>query len=184
MTKQDSAKDSDDDYYDDRQAAPRKSGMSTMLIVGLVFGGMCVLGVPIVAVVAAIAIPNLLEARKHGNEASAIGSLRTISVSQAIYFEREGNGRYGSLNELSQAKYVDGRLGTGKKQGYRFEVETFTDATGASSYWAKAYPGAPGDTGDRYFFLDSDGLQYYSNQDFTVNRRTGKPNRKLSRIGQ
>lgn len=173
----------DEDYYDDDyQDAPRKGGMSTMLIVGLVFGGICLLSVPIIAIVAAIAIPNLLEARKHGNEASAIGSLKTIMTAQAIYRERNGNGSYGSLDQLAKANYIDRVLGSGVKQDYRFVVGTYKNK-GLSQFWAKAYPVAPGETGDRRFFVDSTGIVYFSLQDFTVNRQTGKPDKKLTRIG-
>jgi len=35
--------------------------------------------IAIIAIIAAIAIPNLIQARKHGNEASAIGALKTIA---------------------------------------------------------------------------------------------------------
>ena len=39
--------------------------------------------IAIIAIIAAIAIPNLLEARKHGNEAAVSGSLRTLATAQA-----------------------------------------------------------------------------------------------------
>lgn len=173
-----------DDYYDDHpNSPPRKGGMSTMLILALVAGSICVLGVPIIAIVAAVAIPNLLEARKHGNEASAVGSLRTISASQAIYYEREGNGSYGTLEDLRAAKYVDTVLGTGRKQEYRFELGTYVDKSTGPAFWAKASPDVPGDTGDRYFLLKSSGAIYFSTEDFTVNKSTGEPDKKLMRIG-
>lgn len=182
MAKKRRAKDYDDeDYYDDYDEPRRKKGgMSAALIVVLVMGGLCVVGVPVVAIVAAIAIPNLIEARKHGNEASAIGSLRTLTYSQAIYREREAGMKYGSLDELAKAELIDSRLGSGSKQGYVFEVGTFDDG---QDFWVKASPGVPGETGDRYFFLNSSGVISFSTSSFTVNKTTGRPNKKLKVIG-
>src|SRR5256885_8235670 len=61
-------------YY---AAAPAK-GSNKALIVILVAVGAVVL-IPIVLIIAAIAIPNLMRARIAANEASAVGSMRTIN---------------------------------------------------------------------------------------------------------
>ena len=45
----------------------------------------------IIAIVAAIAIPNLLASRRAANEASAISSLRTIHSAEAVYQATTGN---------------------------------------------------------------------------------------------
>ena len=52
-----------------------------MLIVMLIIGS-----------VAAIAIPNMLAARKNGNEAGAIGSLKAISTAQRLFREGDKEG--------------------------------------------------------------------------------------------
>ena len=54
-------------------AAPKKSGNTAVIVIVLavVIGGFCL----IFPIIAAIAIPNLIEARKNGNETSAIGAL-------------------------------------------------------------------------------------------------------------
>lgn len=164
----------DDDYdYDQDDGygydAPPESGggskvvMIIVIIVG-VLGGLCAL----TAVVAAIAIPNLLEARKHGNEAAAIGGLKTISNAQTLF--REGDGDrddildYGSLDQLSQVGYVDSVLGGGMKQGYEFQVEV-DPQNPEFVWWAIARPAVPGTTGDRYFYTDQSGMIYYSTQE-------------------
>ena len=41
--------------------------------------------VAIILIIAAIAIPNLLRSRMAANEASAVGSLRTINTAQTTY---------------------------------------------------------------------------------------------------
>lgn len=109
----------------------------------------------LLAVIAAIAMPNLIEARKPQNEAAAIGSLRTIVSAQAVFREgdRDGDGEYeyaASLSELARAKLIDPVLATGEKHGYRFEI------LGADRFrWsATAVPVRPGRGGDRSFFVD------------------------------
>jgi len=57
--------------------------------------------VAIIAVIAAIAIPNLLESRMQANEASAIGALKQYATSQTAY--KRSN--YGPANGLATQSY-------------------------------------------------------------------------------
>lgn len=50
--------------------------------------------VAIIGIIAAIAIPGLLRARQSGNEASGIGSMRSINSAQATYAASCANGFY------------------------------------------------------------------------------------------
>jgi prepilin-type N-terminal cleavage/methylation domain-containing protein len=50
--------------------------------------------VAIIAIIAAIAVPGLMRARMAGNEASAIGSMRTISSAQAAFAASCGGGGF------------------------------------------------------------------------------------------
>ena len=50
--------------------------------------------VAIIGIIAAIAIPGLLRARMAGNEASAIGSLRSIASAEAVYSGSAARGTY------------------------------------------------------------------------------------------
>src|SRR5204862_1618601 len=60
--------------------------------------------VAIIGIIAAIAVPGLLRARMSGNEASAIGSLRSINSSESTYSSScGGNGYAQSLADLSKA---------------------------------------------------------------------------------
>ncbi len=57
--------------------------------------------VAIIGIIAAIAIPGLLRARMSGNEASAIGSLRSINSAQSTFASSCGGGGYAvSLGDL------------------------------------------------------------------------------------
>lgn len=55
--------------------------------------------VAIIGIIAAIAIPGLLRARMSGNEASAIGSLRSVNSGQATYAASAAGGGY--ANDLT-----------------------------------------------------------------------------------
>jgi prepilin-type N-terminal cleavage/methylation domain-containing protein len=69
--------------------------------------------VAIIAIIAAIAIPNLLSARLNANETSAISTLRNVSSSQAQFqasakadVDNDGSGEFGLFRELSGAVAV------------------------------------------------------------------------------
>jgi prepilin-type N-terminal cleavage/methylation domain-containing protein len=66
--------------------------------------------VAIIAIIAAIAIPNLLSARLNANETSAISTLRNVSSSQAQFqasakcdVDNDGSGEFGMFREMSGA---------------------------------------------------------------------------------
>jgi len=69
--------------------------------------------VVIIAIIAAIAIPNLISARLNADETSAVSTLRTISSAQAQFqgaakcdVDQDGTGEYGMFRELSGASAV------------------------------------------------------------------------------
>src|SRR5260370_2385550 len=57
--------------------------------------------VAIIGIIAAIAIPNLLKSRQAANEASAIGSTRTLGTAQATYQSTRGKGKDFAVNMAS-----------------------------------------------------------------------------------
>ena len=112
--------------------------------------------VAIIAIIAAIAIPSLLNARKAGNEASAISSLRTLTTVNEQYRTRFQN-YSDDLDGLTTAGYIDSVLGGGQKSGYTF------DYSKADSTWScKADPVSEGNDGDRHFFVDQSGIIRFS----------------------
>src|SRR5215470_1020630 len=71
--------------------------------------------VAIIAIIASIAIPNLLAARLNANESAAIATLKNISSAQAqcqasgaIDVNNNGAGEYGYFGELSGAVLIRG----------------------------------------------------------------------------
>jgi type IV pilus assembly protein PilA len=123
--------------------------------------------VAIIGIIAAIAIPNLLKSRQAANEASAIGSVRTIGTAQATYQSTGGLGRdyANDLPALNTDGQVDTALGSGSKSGFDFTcvgVPAVVGAGGTPSYFdTNADPQSTGvfGTGNRHF---------YSNEAFVI----------------
>ncbi len=132
--------------------------------------------VAIILIVSAIAIPNLLRARIAANEASAVGSIRTLNTSAVEYAASYENGYPAGLSAMgtaaagdtsakcSEALLIDNQLTTGVKSGYSFTYKDGTGDTpnaaptsgcaGWNTYSIAAYPVTPGTTGQRYFYSD------------------------------
>jgi len=127
--------------------------------------------VAIIAIIAAIAIPNLLRSRMAANEASAIGSLRTISSAQ-IQFQAaniitSAPGSFGSFTQLfnQTPPFIDAVLGVSApvKSGYGFVMNAVTPSSAtAASFTATADP-LSDNTGTRHFFVDESGLVTFNN---------------------
>jgi type IV pilus assembly protein PilA len=121
--------------------------------------------VAIIGIIAAIAIPNLLKSRQAANEASAIGSTRTLGTAQATYQSTMGKGKDFALllADLKADGGVDGTLGGGTKSGFTFTcVGVGSTSLGAPSYFdTNADPQTTGafGTGNRHF---------YSNESFVI----------------
>lgn len=81
--------------------------------------------VAIIAIIAAIAIPNLLRSRIQSNESAAIGNLRTINGAQASYASATGDYALAFADLTTPAdggpSYLDGDWAV-EKQGYNFAL--------------------------------------------------------------
>jgi type IV pilus assembly protein PilA len=127
--------------------------------------------VAIILIIAAIAIPNLLRSRMAANEASAVGSLRTINTAQVTFASTYGIGFAGSLAALGAAAQpcvataagaclIDEVLQTGAKSGYTIAMTSAvgTAAAPTTTYTVTAVPIAVGSSGQRRFFTDESGV--------------------------
>lgn len=132
--------------------------------------------VAIIAIIAAIAIPSLMRSRMQANEANALGSLRAITTGQISYQSAAyspgfgGVGNFGSLAELEDPDglgtggFIDATLAGGSKQGYDFDLDTTDGAPGAPpTFECNADPQVPGQTGNRFFFVDQTGVIRFEN---------------------
>jgi len=126
--------------------------------------------VAIILIIAAIAIPNLLRSRIAANEASAVGSVRTLTTAQVTYSTTYGQG-YGTLAQLGGAAgcapaaatacLIDPVLTAGTKSGYIVATVPNTGAgTTASPFSGFETNASPvgASTGTRAFCSDQSGV--------------------------
>lgn len=126
--------------------------------------------VAIILIIAAIAIPNLLRSKIAANEASAVGSMRTINTTATQYSTTYGGyppllsdlgGAAGTTSATStSALLIDAVLAGGTKSGYSFSYTAgATDANmNVLQYTLTASPTSMGVTGQRTFFTDQSGV--------------------------
>lgn len=86
--------------------------------------------VAIILIIAGIAIPDLLRSRIAANQASAVGSIRTIVTGENTYASTYGTGYSVTLaqidgpatgvSNINDAQMIDSVLGSGEKSGYFF----------------------------------------------------------------
>jgi len=140
--------------------------------------------VAIILIIAAIAIPNLLRSRIAANEASAVGSLRTINTAEVTYASTypaagfannlatlgpgttPGNTVAASTNAvlLDSVLGCSGATASGgacTKSGFTFTVSGPT-TTPISTYNSTAGPITVNQTGTRYFYSDASGVIRYN----------------------
>jgi len=130
--------------------------------------------VAIILIIAAIAIPNLLRSRMAANEASAVGSVRTINTAEVTYSSTWGLGYAAALSNLAsstgtctasstQACLVDPVLGAGAKSGYTFAAVGNSSVGGMlQGFEVNATPATVGTTGTRAFCADQSGVIRYN----------------------
>ncbi len=114
--------------------------------------------VAIIGIIAAIAVPNLLQSKAAANEASAISAIRNIVTSHITFSATVGSGSYAAdLPALQTAKLIDSVLGSGTKDGY-----SFASTGSAIAFTVTASPTVVGSTGTRYFFSNESGVIRYN----------------------
>jgi type IV pilus assembly protein PilA len=122
--------------------------------------------VVIIGIIAAIAIPNLLAARRSANEGSAISSLRTVHGGEMTYQATTGAGVYGTLASMNTAGIVDSVLGSGIKSGYNYAATPIAPTATAPAFFdATAVPQTAtgiSATGTRAFYIGEVGVLYFN----------------------
>ncbi len=114
--------------------------------------------VAIIAIIAAIAIPNLLRSRIQSNESAAVGNLRTVVGAQTAH--QAANFSYATTwAELTGATppFLDGVWEATPKSGY-----SFTLGGTVNNFICNADPVEVGVTGNKGFFTDSSGVIRYA----------------------
>ncbi len=133
--------------------------------------------VAIILIIAAIAIPNLLRSRMAANEASAVGSLRTIDTAEMTFTTTYPDVGYANLANLGGAAtscatptgatsttacLIDDVLATtAVKSGYNFTAAA-TGGAPSVAYTSTALPTVVGQSGQRAFCSDQSGVIRYN----------------------
>lgn len=106
--------------------------------------------VEIIAIIAAIAVPNYMRTRIQANEASAVASLRVILDAQTSYNTQHYE-YAGDLNALTSATppFLEGGNWTQPRSGYAYRIEG-----GGTDFAAYATPVEWNVTGWRAFRID------------------------------
>ncbi len=121
--------------------------------------------VAIILIIAAIAIPNLMRSKIAANQASAVGSLRTLNTACVAYFTSYGTfpaalTNLGPINtggtaSSTSADLVDSVLSAGTKSGYTF---LYTPGNVNQSYSITATPITAATTGQNQYYTDQSGV--------------------------
>lgn len=137
--------------------------------------------VVVIGIVAAIAVPNLLSARRSANEGSAVAALRTLHSANVTFASSAGDGEYSgdagsagtsSLTALRASNLIDSVLESGTKSGYSFLGDrAAATSTQPATFYFSANPTSPTgitQSGTRRFGIATDGVVKYDNGDLAV----------------
>jgi len=130
--------------------------------------------VVIIGIIAAIAIPNLLAARRSANEGSAVSAMRTLHGAQMTYASTYGSGNYAAaiLTLGGTLGLIDTVLAAGNKGGYTFVVGSVdSTSTTPATFFASSIPTASTGvtaTGTRKFGVATDGVLKFSSAALTT----------------
>lgn len=125
--------------------------------------------VAIILIIAAIAIPDLLKSRQAANQASAVGSLRTINTSEVTYASTYTTGFSVTLaqldgtapNSATDAGLIDSVLASGLKSSYTFAYSATPTTAGSitryDAYQCTASPTAGTGNGN-FYYTDHSGV--------------------------
>jgi len=148
----------------------RQDKSNKTVIILVVVAAILVLAVPMILIIAAIAVPNFIRARISANESAAAASVRTI-VTAAIQYQAEYGHYPQTLEQLSQppgnsapdenhAGFIDATLASRAKSGYVFSYQASDSHHDGKldAFTINADPVQPGRTGMKYFFSSEDGV--------------------------
>jgi len=125
--------------------------------------------VAIILIIAAIAIPNLLRSRIAANQASCVGSLRTLNTAEITYASTYNTGYTMALSYLAPSTsgtpdaqhsgLIDSVLASGVKSGYGFMYTAGpTDPSGRVNTYSITGTPLSTSTGTNYYFTDQSGV--------------------------
>ena len=127
--------------------------------------------ISIIAIIASLAIPNLLKSRAAANEAAAVSYTRNWTNAQEIYYLKYGI--YATaLNNLQNEGLipsggVDNPPWVEEISGYRFRL---SGSNPQLTWQGNGEPMNPGETGSRYFYINETGRPIWGALQFAANK--------------
>jgi type IV pilus assembly protein PilA len=149
-----------------------------MALGGLILGYLGIAFLPLILIVAAILIPNVLRARIAANERLAFHSVRRITTAEVTYYLANPGGGYTCtlsdlagnerVSSVAKARLIDDTLASGMKYGYQFVLQNCVQPQkGEGSYQVVAYPVSRNQTGVKVFCSDETGVVRFDNNGST-----------------
>ena len=100
------------------------------------------------------------------NQASVVATLQTIHAAEVKYIAKQGDGSYGTLDELEKAGLLDKSQSVATQHGYLFEVKIGAVKSGSlASFSVSAVPQTFGMSGRTSYFLDQSGVIHGADKD-------------------
>jgi type IV pilus assembly protein PilA len=139
--------------------APHIYGGQGFATAGLVTNIVAVAFIIPLLIIMAIAIPNLLAARRAANEGATISSLRKVHSAESTYQATVGNGAFATLDQLAQAGLLTSELAAATHYGYKFTVVVKPSGyEDPPKFQVVAVPLEYGSSGNRSFYIDESGV--------------------------
>jgi len=121
--------------------------------------------VAVIGVIAAIAVPNLVQSKLVANEGKAITAVRSLGTAQVTYATKDGAGNFAQdLNALETAELIDSVLGSGTTDSYTFVV-----SGSGVTFQINARPRVYQTSGIRSFYADESGVIRYNTANARAN---------------
>jgi Domain of unknown function (DUF4190)/zinc-ribbon domain len=136
---------------DIRKSGGRKKGEG-MALAGLILGYAQLALVPLVLIIAAIALPNLLHSKMVANETSAVSNLRRIIDAEAALYTQSGT--YSCDPQQFSDEAVRRLLDGNPHRGYRYRLNYCTK----DGYQVEAPPSAFNSSGRKTYCSDQSGV--------------------------
>jgi hypothetical protein len=143
-----------------RKSAGRLQGHA-LAVVGLVLGYLGIAFIPVMLIIVAIAIPNLLRARIAANETSASQIVRQLVAAETSFAaEHPEKGYSCDLHDVVSSGDLNSAIATGPRYGYSFALQNCGAPASApnSKFEVVAYPIRFNQTGRRTFCADQSGV--------------------------
>lgn len=132
---------------------PSAYGGKSLATAGLISSLLSLVIVVPVGIIAAIAIPNLLAARRSANEGASIAVVKRIFAAEATY--QAVHGSFGDLDKLAAEHLIEPEFAARAHYGYRFTVIEHSSPAG---FELTGVPESYPSSGVRSFYIDETGV--------------------------